>query len=214
MTIYGYVRTSKAQEPGHAGSDPEVQRRQLLDSGVEPRHIFSDVGISGANGISTRNQWHALDQKLGQGDVLMVAAIDRISRRYLDTMWSVYDLQRRGIRIRSLAENEGQWTAYLDADPDSAEAFIGHLLASMAAYVASQERQAISRRTRAGLEKARANGKQLGRPKRLTDEQLATMRQDHTEGKSLMAISRDYGIPEPTVRRHVVSKTNHSQGSA
>ena len=205
MNIYGYIRTSKAQEPGHAGSDPEVQRRQLLDSGVEPRHIFSDVGISGAKGISTRNQWHAL----GQGDVLVVAAIDRISRRYLDTMWSVYDLQRRGIRIRSLAENEGQWTAYLDADPDSAEAFIGHLLASLAAYVAGQERQSISRRTRAGLEKARAYGKQLGRPKRLTDEQLAAMRQDYAEGKNLMAISRNYGISAPTVRRHVGSKTDH-----
>ena len=56
MYIYGYIRTSKAQEPGHAGSDPEVQRQQLLDSGVEPRHIISGVGISGAKGISFLRQ--------------------------------------------------------------------------------------------------------------------------------------------------------------
>ena len=91
----------------------------------------------------------------------MVAALDRISRRYLDTMWAISDLQRRGVRIRSLAENEGQWTAYLDANPDSAEAFMGNILASMATYVTSQEGQAISRRTKAGLDKARANGKRL-----------------------------------------------------
>ena len=52
MNIYGYIRTGKAQGSGHAGSDPEVQHQQLFDAGVEPRHIFSDVGISGAKVIS------------------------------------------------------------------------------------------------------------------------------------------------------------------
>lgn len=71
MNTYGYIRTCKAQEPGHTGSDPEAQRQQLLDSGVDPRHFFSDVGFSGAKGISTRNQWHALEQKLRQGHLLV-----------------------------------------------------------------------------------------------------------------------------------------------
>ena len=69
-------------------------------------------------------------------------------------MWAIYDLQCRGIRLRSLAGREGQWTRYLDADPDSPEVFMGNVLASMAAYVTSQERQNISRRTRAGLDAA------------------------------------------------------------
>ena len=85
-------------------------------------------------------------------------------------MWAIYDLQRRGDRRRSLASNEGDWTKFLDADPDSPEAFMGNILASMAAYVASQERQNISRRTRAGLDAPKAEGKELGRPRRLTDE--------------------------------------------
>ena len=59
-------------------------------------------------------------------------------------------LQRRDGRLRSLTGNEGEWTKLLGADPDSPEAFMGNALASMAAYVASQERQNISRRTRAG----------------------------------------------------------------
>ena len=88
MTTYGYLRTSR-EEPGHAGSDPETQRQQLLSAGVNPRHIYSDVGTSGTTGVSSRNQWHALDQRLSKGDVLVVAAIDSISRRYLDTMWAV-----------------------------------------------------------------------------------------------------------------------------
>ena len=200
MTTYGYIRTSRDREDGHAGSDPEAQRHQLRTAGVEDQHIYADVAVSGAAGIKTRNQWRALDQRIEQGDVLVVAAIDRIGRRYLDTMFVIYDLQRRGVRLRSLGNNEGQWTSYFDADPDSAEAFIGNILASMADYVASQERQAISRRTKAGLGKARADGRRLGRPLRLTKIQLCAIRQDLAEEMSMAAISKKYGIPRTTIR--------------
>ena len=130
----------------------------------------------------------------------MVAAVDRLGRRYLETMWATYDLQRRGVRLRSLANNEGEWTKFLDADPDSPEAFMGNILASMAAYVASQERQSISRRTRAGLDAARAKGKELGRPRRLTDEQLTAIRQDLAEEMAVAAVARKYGVPRSTLR--------------
>ena len=200
MTTYGYIRTSRDQEPGHPGSDPHVQRRQLVEAGVDPARIYADVAASGAKDYNSRLQWHVLDQQLAQGDVLVVAAIDRLGRRYLETMWAIYDLQRRGIRLRSLADNEVQWAKYLDADPDSPEAFMGNVLASMAAYVASQERQNISRRTRAGLDAAREKGVVLGRPRRLTDGQLVAIRQDIKEGMPAAAVARKYGVPRSTLR--------------
>ena len=96
MPAYGYIRTSRDLEPGHPGSDPEVQRRQLADAGVEPGRIYADVAVSGATPGSSRGQWHLLDHLLAQGDVLVVAAVDRLGRRYIETMWAIYDLQRRG----------------------------------------------------------------------------------------------------------------------
>ena len=200
MTTYGYIRTSRDQEPGHPGSDPEVQRRQLVGAGVESAQVYADVAVSGAKGYNSRDQWYLLDRQLAQGDVLVVVAIDRLGRRYLETMWATYDLQRRGIRLRSLADSEVQWTKYLDAAPDSPEAFMGNVLASMAGYVASQERQNISRRTRAGLDAARAKGVVLGRPRRLTDEQLVAIRQDIQEGMPAAAAARKYGVPRSTLR--------------
>lgn len=200
MPAYGYIRTSRDQEPGHPGSDPEVQRRQLIDSGVDPARIYADVAVSGVTPGSSRGQWHLLDQLLALGDVLVVAAVDRLGRRYLETMWAIYDLQRRGVRLRSLAGNEGEWTRFLDADPDSPEAFMGNILASMAAYVASQERQNISRRTRAGLDAARMKGKELGRPRRLTEEQLTAIRQDLADEMPMAAVARKYGVPRSTLR--------------
>ena len=200
MATYGYIRTSRDQDPGHPGSDPEVQRRQLADAGVETGRIYADVAVSGATPGSSRAQWQLLDQLLAQGDVLVVAAVDRLGRRYLETMWAIYDLQRRGVRLRSLADNEGEWTRFLDADPDSPEAFMGNILASMAAYVASQERQSISRRTRAGLDAARAKGKELGRPRRLTGEQLTAIHQDLADEMPVAAVARKYGVPRSTLR--------------
>ena len=84
MPAYGYIRTSRDQEHGHPGSDPEVQRRQLVDAGVEPGRIYADVAVSGTTSGSSRGQWHLLDQQLAQGDILVVAAVDRLGRRYLD----------------------------------------------------------------------------------------------------------------------------------
>ena len=92
MTTYGYIRTSRDQEPGHPGSDPEVQRRQLVGAGVEPAQVYADIAVSGAKGYNSRDQWHLLDRQLAQGDVLVVVAIDRLGRRYLETMWAIDDL--------------------------------------------------------------------------------------------------------------------------
>ena len=197
MTTYGYIRTSRDQGAGHPGSDPDVQRHQLVEADVDPARIYADAAASGAKDYNSRDHWHVLDQQLAQGDVLVVAAIDRLGRRYLETMWAIYDLQRRSIRLRSLAANEVEWTKYLDAYPDSPEAFMGNVLASMAAYVASQERQNISRRTRAGLDTARAKDVELDRPRRFTDEQLIAIRQDVEDG---MAVARKHGVARSTLR--------------
>ena len=199
MATYGYIRTSRDQDPGHPGSDSEVQRRQLADAEVELGRIYADVAVSGATPGSSRAQWHLLNQQLAQGDVLVVAAVDRLGRRYLETMWAIYDLHRRGVRLRSLAGNEGEWTKFLDADPDSPDAFMGNILASMAAYVVSQERQSISRRTRAGLDTARAKGKELGRPRRLTNEQLTAIGQVLADEMPVAAVARKYGVPRSTL---------------
>ena len=195
MTTYGYVRTSVA------GSDPESQALQLRGAGVEPTNIFRDLAVSGRVGATSREGWHALDERMAAADTLTVVSIDRIGRRWLDTVTALTDLRTRGVRILTLAENEAVWAAYLSADPDTPEAFIGHMLASFAAWVAAQEIESISRRTKAGLERARFEGKTLGRPERLTDDQKSAVRFLHLQGTSLRGIGRIMGVGVATVSR-------------
>ena len=133
----------------------------------------------------------------------MVVAIDRIGRRWMDTVNDVRDLRARAVKIRSLAPSEVTWVTYLDAEPDTAEAVIGDILSTFMAWAAEQELQAVRRRTRAGLEKARAEGKTLGPPSRVDDDQVEAMARMRREGHSLRSIGRVFGVSSTTVQRRL-----------
>ena len=132
-----------------------------------------------------------------------MVAIDRIGRRWIDTVNAVRDLRARQVRIRSLAQSEATWVTYLDAEADTAEAVIGDILTTFMAWAAEQELQAVSRRTRAGLQKARAEGKTLGPPRSVDDDQVEAMVRLRSEGLSLRAIGRVYGVSRTTVQRRL-----------
>ena len=46
-----------------------------------------------------------------------------------------------------------------------------------------------------GLDAARAKGKELGQPRRLTDEQLTAILQDLADEMLVAAVARKYGVP-------------------
>ena len=117
MTTYGYIRTSRQRIQGTSGSDPASQARQLHQDGVPEANIFRDVGVSGGTGTNSRAGWRALNTRLAAADTLVVVAIDRIGRRWMDTVNAVRDLRAREIKIRSLAQSEAIWVTYLDAEP-------------------------------------------------------------------------------------------------
>ena len=198
MAHYGYIRTSKEQDPVRGGMDPETQRRALIAAGVPERQVYADIDVSGITGVATRNGWRTLDAKLQRGDTLVVAALDRVGRRSIDVMGVIYGLVNRGVRLRTLAEAE-TWAEGLDADPDSVEWITAMLIAQVFAFAAQLEREAIARRTKAGLERARAEGKRVGRPPALTGETLTAVRQDVAEGMPVAAVARKYAIPRTTL---------------
>ena len=109
------------QRPGNPTTSVAGCRR-----GVALSHIYQDIGVSGTSGTNSRWVWHTLDSRLAQGDALVVVSIDRIGRRWLDTIGNIHDLERCGVKICSLADNEQSWAQYLDADPDSPESFLGY----------------------------------------------------------------------------------------
>ena len=197
--IYGYIRTSRRLQEGVPGMDPASQELQLRRAGVPLDHIHRDVGVSGTTGTQERRGWHRLNGRLAGGDTLVVVAIDRIGRRWTDTIRSICELGGRGVKIRSLAKAEAQWTLYLEADDGSPEAFFGQVLTMFAAWVADQELESMKRRTREGLERARQQGKALGPPRKLRVSQVETMRRMRSGGASLRRIASDFDCSASTV---------------
>ena len=65
--------------------------------------------------------------------------------------------------------------------------------------VAEMERSLIVERTQAGLARAKAEGKQLGRRSKTTDEQKVEIRKRLCAGESVSSVARDYGISRATV---------------
>ncbi len=91
--------------------------------------------------------------------ILLVWALDRLSREGpLATLEIVHRFGKQGVLVVSYQE---PWTEVGGEMMD--------LLLAITGWVARQESQRRSERTRAGLERARANGKVLGRPKGRTD---------------------------------------------
>ena len=175
---------------------------QLRSAASPLGDIYRDVGISGSIGTNSRAGWHALNTRLTSGDTLVVAAIDRIGRRWMDAVNAVRDLRARGVKIRSFSAAEASWASCLAADPGTPEAFLADTLLSFMAW-ASEQVEATRRRTVVGLDKARVEGKVLGPPRKLDPDQVETARRLRREKVSLREIGRQFRVSASTVDRYL-----------
>jgi len=126
----------------------------------------------------------------GDVDVVAVWALDRLGRSMVGVMHTVLQLEHTGVEIVSIRE------PWMDTSGP-----VRPLLVSIFAWVAEQERARLIERTRAGLDRARAKGVRLGRPRRVARHELPRLVELRKDGLSLRAIAARLKIPEPTVRR-------------
>ena len=92
------------------------------------------------------------------------------------------------------------WKSYTEQYLDSAGIFKDAII-SLMATLAKQERLRISERTIAGMERARAKGKRIGRPPRFWDREKA--REMRRQGASLGQIAKRFRVARSTVHRLV-----------
>ena len=151
---------------------------------------FSDAGISGAK---ARKDRPGLDEMLKQVqrhrfDVVMAWAIDRIGRSLVDLLGTIQHLEACGVDL------------YLDQQAIDTTTPAGKLMFQVTGAFAEFERSLIRQRIHAGLKRAVANGKTLGRP--LNDpEALDKARQALTSGMGINKVARQVGLSNSTVAR-------------
>jgi len=178
MTSIGYVRVST----GHQVLDQ--QEDALNKAGVEK--IFSDV-MSGAR--NDRPGLLALLEYARPGDTVTVVALDRLGRSLSGIVNTVEQLRERGIVLRSLREG-------VDSSTECGQLLVG-IFGSLAQY----ERSLINERASAAREAARIRGRQVGRPRALTDEMTNMARQMRTGGMPVPQIAAQLKVSPASVYR-------------
>src|SRR5579871_1464856 len=154
MRVALYARVSTKEK----GQDTENQLVQLREFAARQGwQVAREYVDHVTGGTSDREQFQQMFKDASQRrfDVLLFWSLDRFSREgALPTLQHLNRLSDYGIQWRSFSEQ------YLDSTGMFKDAVIGIL-----AVIAKQEKVRISERTRAGLERARAKGKTLGRRK-------------------------------------------------
>jgi len=120
--------------------------------------IFEDEGISGL--AVSRPALNRALCTLQRGDTLVTWKLDRLGRSLAHLISLISDLERRGIAFHSLSEAIDTSTA--------GGKLIFHVMGALAEF----ERALISERTKAGIAAARGRGTVVGRPPKLSADDV------------------------------------------
>jgi DNA invertase Pin-like site-specific DNA recombinase len=187
-----YARVSTRER----GQDTENQLHQLRGFAAKQSWLVVSEFVDYESGSTDdREQFQAMFQAASrrQFDVLLFWSLDRFSREgVFETLTHLNRLTGYGVHYRSFTE---QWF-------DSCGIFRDAVISIMAT-LAKQERVRISERTKAGLERARREGKTLGRPK--VEVNAAEIRGLRAKGLSWSAVSAQTGVARATCQRAVAA---------
>src|SRR5215218_4227840 len=158
-----YARVSTVDR----GQDPETQLRQLREYADRRGFALTEEYVDHASGSrNDRERYRAMLEaaRKRRFDVLLVWRYDRFARSMQELVNALADFE--GLGIDFISYNEG-------ADTTTPQ---GRLLFGIMASLAEFERSLIAERVRAGMERAKAQGKHTGRP-RLPGVRLRLLRQ-------------------------------------
>ncbi|CAM2194575.1 Rac prophage; putative site-specific recombinase [Paraburkholderia kururiensis] len=167
------------------------QLREIEAAGfaVDKRRVVTE-SISGSVSAQQRPGFAELLLKMEEGDVLIVTKLDRLGRNAMDVRETVEVLADRGIRMHCLALG--------GVDLTSAA---GRMTMQVLNAVAEFERDLLIERTQAGIARAKAEGKAMGRPAALSDLQQEEVLRRLGEGESVSALAREFRTSRQTIMR-------------
>ena len=150
---------------------------------------YADEGLSGTLSRDKRPALNALikDAYRKRFDSVVCWDISRIGRSMKELVLFLSDMKDRGIGICSVRQGFDTSTS------------MGEIMFQFVGILSSWEREMIRERTLAGLERAKSEGKTLGRRKVTNDTMTARILELRTAKKSIRDIASDVGVSRGTV---------------
>ncbi len=178
--IYAYARVSTVAQ------DLTNQLAQLKAAGCEK--VFCERLTSAT---ADRPELKKRMVALSDGGVVIIPAVDRLSRDTTDLLTIAREMQKAGAGIRSLVE------PFLDTTSDFAEIVFAILVVA-----AKLERRRIVERTARGRDDAKAQGVKFGRKPKLTPQQEREAAQRLAAGEAQRSVARSYNVSQSTISEH------------
>jgi DNA invertase Pin-like site-specific DNA recombinase len=183
-----YLRVSTLDQ---TTANQERELRQAAErAGWQVTKVYKDHGISGAKGRDKRPAFDALHKAAARRDfdVVMAWNVDRLGRSLQDLVAFLSELH--ALKVDLFLHQQG-----LDTTTPAGKAMF-----QMLGVFAEFERSIIQERVRAGLARARSEGKTLGRPKIAVDVEKAIAATLRT-GTGMIKAAKLHGVGVGTAQR-------------
>ena len=193
-----YLRVSK-HEQTIENQRIELERVAAV-KGWKVIATFKDEGVSGAFGREVRAQY---DLMLKQGvqakfDVVLAWDVSRLSRSLADLVTTLDELHACGIDL------------YLHQQAIDTTTPAGKAMFQMCGVFAEFERGILSERVKAGLNRAREEGKILGRPMKIAN--IKKIVEGRNRGKTIREIAKEQGLSVGRVHKALLEARRNQAG--
>ena len=183
-----YLRVSTIDQ---TTANQERELRQVAErAGWEVDKVYKDRGISGSKGRDKRPAFDALHKAAARReiDIVMAWSVDRLGRSLQDLVAFLSEIHAAGVDL--FLHQQG-----LDTTTPA-----GKALFQMMGVFAEFERSIIQERVRAGLRRAKDDGKKLGRPRiarQLEERIVAALK----AGETIRGVADKFDVNPSTVQR-------------
>ena len=185
MRIFAYCRVSTSEQT----TDNQIHAIRSAGYDIPDQRVVSETTSGGLSAMSRPAFRAMIEHKMEAGDQLVVLKLDRLGRDSIDVQQTITLLIERGIKVVSL-----------DLPVSDLSSSEGRLMLQLMGAFAEFERSRIRERTREVLERAKAQGKKLGRPAAIdTTENVLSMK---AQGMSQSKAAAALGLGIATVKRH------------
>jgi len=181
-----YMRVSTKGQGQTTDTQALALREYAQRRGFEMIGEYRDEGISGSKDSRPALDRLMKDARARKFDVVIVARFDRFARSVSHLLRALEEFNHLGIDFVSLSES-------IDTSRP-----MGKMIFTVLGAVAELERNLIKERVQMGISRARKQGKQVGRPKRIFDREKARML---VQTMSIREAARQLGVSRGVIER-------------